>query len=225
MAVIKKINLSSRGEVVAQLLERHKSGLVKDCKNLRLDRHPAGYAPKCAIDWASEEEDRKVDAKMPGAYSEGHQIKWPLCPQDCPHYKKADDFVKSVGRDQYDDDDEPPAAKPSMVPVPPLFAMSLPVPPTSAEKGTAHWLWSNLPLNVWFAFISALGAAVVVGIQATRLPIVRDIFGLRGGVEATVAPPEARQPSAASPQKPSQDLQPSPPATKASEPKTNQAPR
>jgi hypothetical protein len=245
MAVIKKINLNSRGEIVAQLIDRQKNGLVKDCRRLRLEHHAAGYEPKCEINWASEEKDPKVDAKMQSAYGQGYQIDWPMCPTDCQHYDKVDNFAKSAGRDQYDQDEEHPPPKPAPVPVPPpRYVKTVPVPPTNAEKGTAQWLWANLPWNIWVSLVALLSFAFVVGIQMTRLPIVREIFGLSGGGDArAMPPPEIHQPASAlqnsqtSPAaakppevkadaaKPYKDLLSSPPATKAVEPKIDQTQR
>jgi len=53
------------------------------------------------VEWASNERDPEVSARMEGMYGGGHEITWPRCPPNCPHYDKAVDFEKSCGRDQH----------------------------------------------------------------------------------------------------------------------------
>jgi hypothetical protein len=158
MAGIRKISLSSRGEVVAQLLERHQRGLVKDCKRLRLDRHEAGYFPRCEIDWASQEKDSTVDAVAPSLWGEGQQVNWPRCPQDCPQYEKADNFTVSAGRDQFE---KRPASRAAPDIEPPVAVAAPPLNEAlESHKITLAWVYERVPVSWWWALVGTLAALV-----------------------------------------------------------------
>ena len=205
MAVTYKIDMRSRGEVARQLRKRLDAGLVKDCRNLRLDHNPAGFEPVCEIDWASKDKDAKLEATLVSAYGGSYQANWPRCPQDCPHYRAVEgDFSKSAGRDQYETPERPAPMAPAPEAAAPAVMIKTPIrvaePPgettaaSRVERNTVRWLLDNIGLDVWALFVTALASAFVLGVNATRVPWVREVFGLPTVAESAtskLAPPVA----------------------------------
>lgn len=48
------------------------------------------------------------------------------------------------------------------------------------EKVTIPWLLSNVPIHLWLAFGGLLAGAFLLGIQASRISLVKEIFTLTG---------------------------------------------
>jgi hypothetical protein len=48
------------------------------------------------------------------------------------------------------------------------------------EKVTIPWLLNNVPIHLWLAFASSLAGAFLLGIQASRISLVKEIFILTG---------------------------------------------
>lgn len=209
MKVTRLVDVTSRGEVARQLLVRRVEGLIRDCTHIGLEHHPAGYVPRCDIDWASKEEDNKLNAKIgSGEFGNGYQISWPRCPGDCPRYDKAENFEASCGRDQYERSRESRSWK---APSPTALEATAGTPtlagkPTNAspEKHTARWLWENIPMNLWLGLGGILVATFVAGIQLTRIQAVRDLFGLPPHPAPIAAPsgPASSAPAKVTPAKP-----------------------
>jgi len=98
-----KIDIWSKGEVASHLSQLADSGQIKKCKHLMLEYgHAKAYYPRCAKDWASREPARNVPLDRT-AYSGPSSYFWPKCPTECPHFERAENFLVSVSRDQFDE--------------------------------------------------------------------------------------------------------------------------
>ncbi len=48
------------------------------------------------------------------------------------------------------------------------------------EKVTIPWLLNNVPVHLWLAFLGLLASAFLLGIQASRISLIKEIFILTG---------------------------------------------
>lgn len=200
------VDIWSRGEVAAYLVDLEKSGQVKPCKQLMLEHgHASAFYPRCKKDWSSRVTARNVPIDIT-AYSGPSSYSWPKCPENCPHFLQAENFLVSVSRDQYSEEetDPPPTQveEPLAVPV-----ASLPANADTADLAipthvTLRWLFQHVPVRLWISAIALLCAVFVAGVQSSRLSLIREVFGL------TVAPPVAgTNPSVAAKAGPNPSLQ------------------
>ena len=93
-----KLDIWSKGEVVAYVQNQERCGEVKDCALLKVEKgHTNAYYPRCLEDYASRERARNV-VTDPTAYHGPSSYWWLRCPLDCPKYRQATDFVDSLTR-------------------------------------------------------------------------------------------------------------------------------
>jgi len=93
---MKDIDIYSKGDVVRYLQDLQKEGQIKDCIHLKVNQEYLGaFYPECEEDWASRMFATNVALDSTG-YGRPSSYHWPKCPEDCPRYKKADDFVGSI---------------------------------------------------------------------------------------------------------------------------------
>lgn len=185
----KEVDVRSRGEVVSHLLARHQAGQVKDCAKLRLSELPAaaGYLPKCEINWAKREPDRTVDALLAVGW-DSRQIEWPLCPQDCPHYERAQNFAVSAGRTEGDQKRTVKAQPGTAAPLEPKLLRP--------NTYTLRWLADNVDVRGWLAIagiaVSLLAAAFYAGMYVQRLITSGAVDGFLRAAEPTTTGAAAR---------------------------------
>lgn len=190
-----KIDIWSRGEVAAYLAELEKAGQVKPCKRLMLEHgHASAFYPWCEKKWASRIAARNVPLDVT-AYSGPSNYSWPKCPEDCPHFLRAENFLVSVSRDQYTQEEVGPStphfeeplaiqsSRPSSVPA----KADLPIP----ERVTLRWLFHHVPVGLWVSAATLLCAVFVAGIQSSRLSFIREVFGLPGAPLIAATSPSA----------------------------------
>ena len=48
------------------------------------------------------------------------------------------------------------------------------------SKVTIPWLLNNVPVHLWLAFVGLLASAFLLGIQASRISLIKEIFVLTG---------------------------------------------
>jgi hypothetical protein len=48
------------------------------------------------------------------------------------------------------------------------------------DKVTIPWLLNNVPIHLWLAFVGLLTSAFLLGIQASRISLIKEIFTLTG---------------------------------------------
>lgn len=177
-----QVDIWSRGEVAAYLVELARTAQVKPCRHLALKRgHASAFYPKCKIDWASQVAARNVPIDTT-AYSGPSSYSWPKCPEDCPHFIQAEDFLVSVSRDQYSQEDSgaprPQVAEP--------IATRIDYPPGNSSKPTPavphrvtlRWLFQHVPVNLWLSAAALLCTAFFAGVHSTRFHFVREVLGL-----------------------------------------------
>jgi hypothetical protein len=184
-----KVDIWSRGEVAAFLVELEKAGQIKPCKHLMLEHgHASAFYPRCKKEWASRVTARNVPIDIT-AYSGPSSYSWPKCPEDCPHFLQAENFLVSVSRDQYspEETDPPPpqVEEPLAMPVVPLPANSAKADLSVPTHVTLRWLFQHVPIGLWISAVALLCAVFVAGVQSSRLSFVREVIGLTG------APPVA----------------------------------
>jgi hypothetical protein len=177
MAVTFVVDPESRGEVARYLERLLAKGQVKKCINLRLDRAPEYYHPKCEKDYASLERATNVPRFS--------YYKWPKCPEKCPYFVESLDFPRTVSRDQYDElqrgdirgpdpsvtpgviiEVETPAPRATRKPpavLPPAPAEASPKPLEVPEKVTLAWMYHKVHWTVWGTIGVLLVAAFVLG--------------------------------------------------------------
>jgi hypothetical protein len=180
------VDINSRGEVATYLLQRAEEGKVKKCKHLRLDHLPSGYYPKCELDWASKERATNVG---------GRYYSWPICPQDCPKFDAADNFIDSVSRDQYDlarvEKERKQQVKDLVDAMPESLKNKLAPPP----KVTLSWLGTHVPVQLWgyaaFYLLIALVVTFFAGTLVGPLPWVERGLLAIGLLKQPLTPPTA----------------------------------
>lgn len=177
-----KIDIWSRGEVASYLAELEKARQVKPCKHLKLEHgHASAFYPRCEKKWASRVAAHNVPLDIT-AYSGPSGYSWPKCPEDCPHFLQAENFLVSVSRDQYTQEE----AEPNPPQVEELVPMPSSQPPSSSAKAdlpvpervTLRWLFQHVPVGLWFSAAALLCTVFVLGVQSSRLSFVREVFGL-----------------------------------------------
>ncbi|MBS1191388.1 MAG: hypothetical protein H6R10_3180, partial [Rhodocyclaceae bacterium] len=191
-----KIDIWSRGEVASYLAELENTGQIKPCKHLMLEYgHASAFYPRCEKKWASRIAARNVPLDIT-AYSGPSSYSWPKCPEDCPHFLQAENFLVSVSRDQYTQEEVKPNTphfEETLVmqvsQVAPVSAKAdLPVP----ERVTLRWLFQHVHVSLWVSAAGLLCAVFVAGVQSSRLSIVREVFGLPSeSLIATTSPSAA----------------------------------
>jgi len=93
---MKHIDIYSKGDVVRYLQELQKEGQIKDCIHIKVNQgYLDAFYPECEEDLASRVSATNVALDITG-YGRPSSYHWPKCPEDCPRYKKADDFFGSI---------------------------------------------------------------------------------------------------------------------------------
>lgn len=179
-----KVDIWSRGEVAAYLVELEKAEQVKPCKHLMLEHgHASAFYPRCKKEWSSRVAARNVPIDIT-AYSGPSSYSWPKCPEDCPHFLRAENFLVSVSRDQYSqvEADTPTlqVEEPVAMPHVPLPANAVKVDLAVPERVTLRWLFQHVPVGLWLSGVFLLCTVFVAGVQSSRLSFVREVFGLTG---------------------------------------------
>lgn len=177
----KEIDIWSRGEVASYLLKLEKNGQIKACLHMGLEfGHADAYYPRCGKEWASRIDAKNVPLDIT-AYRGPSSYWWPECPNDCPHYESSDNFLLTVSKDQFDNG-FPSRAEDSEESKPLSINGKrnndpLPYP----EKVTLKWLITHVDWKLWVTAICIIGAAFSLGVQASRISLVKEIFGLPEG--------------------------------------------
>jgi hypothetical protein len=90
------IDIWSKGGVVRYMEFLLHSEKIKNCSNLRVvSGYLEAYYPQCSEEWASREKADNVPTDDT-ACSAPRSYWWPVCPDDCPLYMKADNFPLSL---------------------------------------------------------------------------------------------------------------------------------
>ncbi|RMH45687.1 MAG: hypothetical protein D6694_04415 [Gammaproteobacteria bacterium] len=160
-----EVDIYSKGEVARYLTCLADQGQVQPCKKLIVKHgHAEAYYPECIEKLASRLPANNV-ATDPTAYAGPGSYDWPKCPSDCPRFEQVDDLFQSVIR-------EIRIPKPKLKNPPNSKELSPP------EKVTLAWLWKHVPARFWASAIGILFAAFMLGIQASRLSLIKEMFGL-----------------------------------------------
>lgn len=197
-----KIDIWSRGEVASYLAELERAGQVKPCRHLMLEYgHVSAFYPRCEMEWASRVAARNVPIDRT-TYSGPSSYSWPQCPQDCPHFLQTENFLVSVSRDQFTQEEgesnHPQVVESASMPPsqPPnasaanestVAKAALPVP----ERVTLRWLFHHVPVGLWLSAATMLGSSFVAGVQSSRLSFVREAFGLPEAPSVATSGPQA----------------------------------
>ena len=174
---------------MAQFLVRWaKAGQVKECMNLRLERWPSGnHIAVCTEEWASQVPAENTDTDVTG-YHVPSGYTWPKCPENCPHFKKSDNFLLTASRDQHDKQQQQSKEVLTSRRLEGSQVKRVGSAVTFPETVTLEWLWKNVPAKLWGTaltmLIAALVAAVYFGIQLTKIKDVREYFGIEQKIEA-----------------------------------------
>jgi len=172
---MKTIDIWSKGEVAGHLLELIKSGQVRDCKHLEVERDwHNSFVPKCTKDWASRIPAENVLLDDSG-YDAPNSYFWPGCQSDCPKYAKSSNMSASLAGE-----DEAGSVQSEVkgVSVPSVDDKTKPEL-VSPEKVTIPWLLRHVPISLWLAAAGLLIGAFVAGVKASSLTIIREVFGLK----------------------------------------------
>ena len=160
-----EVDIYSKGEVARHLIDLAERGQVRPCKKLIVKRgHAKAFYPECIEKLASRILADNVTTD-PTAYYGPSSYDWPKCPSDCPRFEQVDDLFQSVIR-------EIRQPTPKLKNPPNSKELSPP------EKVTLAWLWKHVPARFWISAIGILFAAFMLGIQASRLSLVKEMFGL-----------------------------------------------
>jgi hypothetical protein len=167
----KNIDIWSKGDVVSHLDGLMRSGQVRPCKSLQLEHgHLGAFYPRCKKDWAQRVPAKNVYTDVT-AYSAPSGYSWPKCPDNCPHFEQSEDFLLSASRDQYDQEAEAVVGL-SIDDHESLSELEMP------DKITIPWLVKHVEVKHWIAVVVFAAAIFVLGVQASRLSLVREMFGL-----------------------------------------------
>jgi len=174
------VDIWSKGEVARYVGDLARAGQVKACEHLKIiEAYANTWRPICDLDWASRVPANNVELDVTG-YNGPSGYDWPACPADCPHLKPVGDLMTSMvtktrrpsNPQPQGDPISPDQAAGAGVSRPP--ATELPPP----ENVTLPWLVRHVPVRLWLTAVGLLAATFVAGVQASRLPIVRQLFGL-----------------------------------------------
>lgn len=167
----KNIDIWSKGEVASHLEGLVHAGQIRPCKSIYLEHgHVGAYYPRCKKDWAQRVPARNVFTDVT-AYSGPSSYSWPKCPDNCPHFEESENFLLSASKDQYDRGAEA------------LVGLPVQEDESSSElempnKITIPWLVKHVEVSHWIAVVILVGTIFVLGVQASRLSFIKEIFGL-----------------------------------------------
>lgn len=172
------LDIWSKGEVVRHLAKLVEQKQIMPCVHMGLEYgHAQAYYPRCNKEWASRKEANNVATDI-AAYSGPSSYWWPVCPPDCPHFTQSSNFQLTASRDQYDEgipsfDDNSEESRPLDI-EPQVKKEPLVYP----EKVTINWLLTHVDWKFWVACATIIGTTFCLGVQASRISIVKEIFNL-----------------------------------------------
>ena len=95
-----KVDIWSKGEVMSYLQVLLKEGQIQPCENLIVKRGAwNAFYPQCVKNLASRKHANNVFTISTG-YRAPSSYHWPACPENCPRFKRAENFIESlIGED------------------------------------------------------------------------------------------------------------------------------
>ena len=170
-----KIDIWSKGEVVSYLNKLVEEGQIKPCIKMRLKHgHAGAYYPRCREDWASRVNATNVPTDIT-AYSGPSSYSWPKCPDDCPHYVESLEFTKTASISLYASAGDETIDNNHLEEQTELESLA----PEPSSKITISWLVKHVPISLWLTALGILGGVFILGIEASNLQLVQDIFNLK----------------------------------------------
>ena len=135
--------------------------------------HLSAFYPRCTKDYASRVGASNVTTDIT-AYSAPSSYAWPKCPEDCPFFVVSENFTITASQDQYEHMTEGEIEQSGAHTVGESNKASLEPP----AKVTVPWLLKHVSASLWISALGVLLAAFLLGVNASRLSFVKELFGL-----------------------------------------------
>lgn len=184
------IDIRTKGAVVRHLQELLDRGQVRPCQHICLNVGHTGnyYRPECVEDWAERIEATNVYTDIT-AHSGPSGYSWPSCPNDCPHFRQADDFAISASKTKLEKKLQRNEGQPEQNQVDRRSVAELPIQEdeqrepepqsiVTPDKVTIDWLKAHVGMTQWSWVVGVIAAVFSAGVYLGQIEFVRELYGI-----------------------------------------------